>query len=152
MCHATLAGRKAGSVSMNKSQFVDTLSTNMDYLKICRNSHSKVKFYVSFILHEHIFYMPGWGGMVPRKVCDIAKKNLVIFLKNIELLYYFQPAVGITEQLFLYFPFMSTTEQFFPPKCPQTSDTFSTTLPRIWQALPSFNMSTNGMVWEVKEN
>ena len=32
MCHATLAGRKAGSVSTNKSQIVDTLSTNKAYL------------------------------------------------------------------------------------------------------------------------
>ena len=31
MCHATLAGRKAGSVSTNKSQFVHTLSTNKAY-------------------------------------------------------------------------------------------------------------------------
>ena len=32
MCHATSAGRKAGSVSTNKSQFVDTLFTNKAYL------------------------------------------------------------------------------------------------------------------------
>ena len=32
MCHATSAGRKAGSVSTNNSQFVDTLSTNKAYL------------------------------------------------------------------------------------------------------------------------
>ena len=32
MCHATSAGRKAGSVSTNRSQFVDTLSTNKAYL------------------------------------------------------------------------------------------------------------------------
>ena len=32
MCHATSAGRKAGSVSTNKSQFVDTLSTNKAYI------------------------------------------------------------------------------------------------------------------------
>ena len=31
MCHATSAGRKAGSVSTNKSQFVDTLSMNKAY-------------------------------------------------------------------------------------------------------------------------
>ena len=31
MCHATSAGRKARSVSTNKSQFVDTLSTNKAY-------------------------------------------------------------------------------------------------------------------------
>ena len=31
MCHATSAGRKVGSVSTNKSQFVDTLSTNKAY-------------------------------------------------------------------------------------------------------------------------
>ena len=31
MCHATSAGRKAGSVSTNKSQFEDTLSTNRAY-------------------------------------------------------------------------------------------------------------------------
>ena len=34
MCHATSAGRKAGSVSKKKSQFVDTLSTNKAYLFI----------------------------------------------------------------------------------------------------------------------
>ena len=34
MCHTTLAGRKAGSVSTNKSQFVDTLSTNKAYLEV----------------------------------------------------------------------------------------------------------------------
>ena len=34
MCHATLAGRKAGSVSTNKSQFVDKISTNMAYHQI----------------------------------------------------------------------------------------------------------------------
>ena len=31
MCHATSAGRKAGSVSTNKSQFVDALSMNQAY-------------------------------------------------------------------------------------------------------------------------
>ena len=31
MCHATSAGLKAGSVSTNKSQFVNTLSTNKAY-------------------------------------------------------------------------------------------------------------------------
>ena len=34
MCHATSAGRKAGSVFTNKSQFVDTLSTNKAYLTL----------------------------------------------------------------------------------------------------------------------
>ena len=34
MCHATSAGWKAGKVSTNKSQFVDTLSTNKAYLYI----------------------------------------------------------------------------------------------------------------------
>ena len=34
ICQATSASRKAGSVSMNKSQFVDRLSTNMAYLCI----------------------------------------------------------------------------------------------------------------------
>ena len=39
MCHAIMAGRKAGSVSTNKSQFIDILSTNkayiFDYEKFC---------------------------------------------------------------------------------------------------------------------
>ena len=34
MCHATSASQKAGSVSTNKSQFVDTLSMNKAYLYI----------------------------------------------------------------------------------------------------------------------
>ena len=32
ICHATSAGRKAGSVSTNQSQLVDRLSTNNAYL------------------------------------------------------------------------------------------------------------------------
>ena len=42
MCHATSAGWKARSVSMNKSQFVDTLFTNKAYLTL------KESFFVSF--------------------------------------------------------------------------------------------------------
>ena len=33
-CHATSAGQKAGRLSTNQSQFVDTLSTNKAYLLI----------------------------------------------------------------------------------------------------------------------
>ena len=40
MCHATSAGRKAGSVSTNESQFVITLSTNKAYLIDIQNEQT----------------------------------------------------------------------------------------------------------------
>ena len=39
ICHATSAGRRAGGVSTNKSQFVDTLSTNKAYHILNEESH-----------------------------------------------------------------------------------------------------------------
>ena len=54
MCHATSVDRKAGSVSTNNSQFVDTLSTNKSYhLFICRINEQSVKFLQSHEIKMH---------------------------------------------------------------------------------------------------
>ena len=67
MCHATSAGRKAGSVSTNKSQFVDTLSTNKAYQEDIRTNFYFQPCYEE-VYNRNEFTSHTYGGIITPEV------------------------------------------------------------------------------------
>ena len=76
MCHATSAGRKAGSVSTNKSQFVDTLSMNKAHqLKTVPLMSNRPEIQIIFATNSINFYQAEWEGTKSSK-CNTERYQL----------------------------------------------------------------------------